>query len=89
MRIPKNKRQRQPIHQQYNQIRELRNWAFHHDPLFDDQFLGQRHSEVYRGLHWLNPRMVDWVEWYDRFPEVHRNGRAAVEATLRQRLSLT
>lgn len=87
MRIPKNMRQRQTIHQHCNGIRELRNRAFHHDPLFDDPHLRQRHGEVYRGLHGLNPRMVDWVAWYDRFPDVYANGRAKVEARLRAELT--
>jgi hypothetical protein len=88
MRIPKNKRQRQIIHQQYNEIRELRNRVFHHEPLFDDRFLGQRHREIYRGLRWLNPRMVDCVELYDRFPDVFNHGRARIETTLRTHLGI-
>lgn len=63
MRIPKRYRQRVTIHQRYNEIRELRNRVMHHEPLFDDPLLRQRHGQVYQGLHWLNPRMVDWVEW--------------------------
>jgi hypothetical protein len=88
MRIPKKKRRRQAIHQRYNEIRELRNRAFHHDPLFDDASLRQRHARVKQGLHWLNPRMVDWVEWYDRFPDVYANGRALVEAKLKAELGI-
>jgi len=87
-RIPKKKRQRQVIHQQYNEIRELRNRVFHYEPIFDDQYLLNRYGEVKRGLHWLNPRMVDVLEWYDRFPDVHANGRAMVEAKLRKELGI-
>ena len=87
-RIPKRLRQRQPIHQRYNEIRELRNRAFHHDPLFDDPLLRQRHGRVKQGLRWLNPRMVDLIEWYDRFPDVYHNGRATVEAKLRGELGI-
>jgi hypothetical protein len=88
MRIPRGMRQRRLIHGHYNAIRELRNRVFHYEPIFDDQHLGQRHNEVKRGLHWLNPAMADCLEFYDRFPDVFRNGRIAVEDTLRLRLSI-
>ena len=87
-RIPKRKRQRQIIHQQYNRIRELRNRVFHYEPICDDQYLPSRYGEVKRGLHWLNPRMVDVLKWYDRFPDVHANGRATIEAKLKMELGL-
>jgi hypothetical protein len=86
LRIPRNSRQRQTIHQQYNAIRELRNRVFHHEPIYDDQFLLQRYGETKRGLHWLNPRMVYILEWYDRFREVHAQGRAKIEAKLKSEL---
>ena len=86
--IPKNKRQRQTIHQQYNEIRELRNRMFYHEPLFDDRFLFQRYGETKRGLHWLNPRMVGVLEWYDRFPEIHAHGRARIESKLKAELGI-
>ena len=88
MRIPKRQRQRQVIHQRYNSIRELRNRVMHHEPLFDDHILRQRHGEVYQALHWLNPRMVDVVEWYDRFPDIYMHGKGRVEAKLKAELGI-
>jgi len=32
--------------------------------------------------------MVDWVEWYDRFPEVDTRGRTDIERTLRGKLNI-
>jgi hypothetical protein len=87
-RIPKRNRRRQIIHQQYNEIRELRNRVFHYEPIFDDQHLPNRYGEVKRGLYWLNPRMVDVLEWYDRFPDVYANGRTMIEARLKTELGL-
>lgn len=88
MRLPKRHRQRQIIHQRYNSIRELRNRVMHHEPLFDDQRLRQRHGEVYQALHWLNPRMVDVVEWFDRFPDVYAKGRTRIETKLKAELGI-
>ena len=89
LRIPRNRRQRQIIHQQYNEIRELRNRVFHYEPIFDDPHLRQRHGEVKRGLHWLNPRLVDVLEWYDRFPDVYAHGRSVVQTRLWHGLGIT
>jgi hypothetical protein len=89
LQIPKNKRQRQTIHQQYNAIRVLRNRVFHYEPIFDDQNLRQRHGEIKRGLHWLNPSMVDALELYDRFPNVYGTGRALIEDKLKAELGIS
>jgi hypothetical protein len=83
LRIPRKYRQRQRIHQQYNEIRELRNRVFHYEPIFDDPRLQFRHEEIKRGLQWLNPRMVEVLEWYDRFPVVYEQGRTEIEDRLR------
>lgn len=88
MRIPRNRRQRQIVHQQYNEIRELRNRVMHHEPLFDDRMLSHRYGEVKRGLHWLNPEMVDCLELYDRSPHVYAYGRDEVEAKLKNHLGI-
>lgn len=87
-RIPKRQRQRQSIHQHYNAIRELRNRVFHHEPLFDDRLLRQRHGDICRGLYWLNPTMMDFVEIFDRFEDVYQHGRSQVEATLKAHLGI-
>jgi hypothetical protein len=88
LRIPKRMRQRQTIHQQYNEIRELRNRVFHYEPIFDDPRLPTRYSEIKRGLYWLNPRMVDLLNWYDRFPNVYENSREAIKDRLAAELGL-
>lgn len=89
LRIPRKNRQRQQIHQQYNEIRELRNRVFHYEPIYDDARLQHRHAEIKRGLLWLNPRMVEALEWYDRFPEVYAHGRARIETRLLGELSIS
>lgn len=87
-RIPKQFRQRQPIHQHYNAIRELRNRVFHHEPLFDDRILRQRHGEINRGIGWISPRLLAWVKEVDRFPHVYYKGRHEAETTLKQHLGI-
>lgn len=88
LRLARRFRQRQPIHQHYNEIRKLRNRAFHHEPHFDDIDLMVRYGNIKKGLHWLNPDMVDCFEFFDLFPDIHRNGRAQVEATVKNHLGI-
>lgn len=87
-RTPKRQRQRQPIHQHFNAIRELRNRVFHHEPLFDDQNLRWRHSEVYQGLGWINPKLLAWIKVVDRFPHVYSRGRRDAETALKRHLNI-
>lgn len=87
--VPRRERQRVTIHAHFNAIRELRNRVFHHEPLFDDALLRQRHGDVYRAIHWINPKMVDHTKPFDRFPDVYRQGRGKVEAGLRVHLGIT
>jgi hypothetical protein len=87
-RVPRRQRQRRIIHQHYNAIRESRNRVFHHEPLFDDRLLRQRHGQVYRGIRWLNPTMADCFELFDRFDDVVRNGRAQIEGKIKAHLGI-
>jgi hypothetical protein len=88
-RVPKRDRQRVTIHAQFNAVRELRNRVFHHEPLFDDPLLRQRHGDVYRAIHWINPKMVDHTKPFDRFPDVYRQGRVEIEDNLKAHVGIT
>jgi hypothetical protein len=87
-RVPKRQRQRATIQQHYNAIRELRNRVFHHEPLFDDHLLTQRHAAIYQGIGWISPKMREPLRLVDRFPDVYANGRARIDALLQQHLRL-
>lgn len=87
--VQKSRRQRGTIHQRYNEIRELRNRVSHHEPLFDDSRLKRRHEDVLWGIHWINPELRRVIERFDRFPDVHQNGRARLEAEIRSHVGLS
>lgn len=68
-RCSKSQRQRHTISSALNQIRDLRNRVFHHEPLLwltptliDLHLLG---SEA---VGWLDPQLVDWLAGHDRLP---------------------
>jgi hypothetical protein len=85
-RVPASMRQRGTIQNRFNGIRELRNSVFHHEPIFDDERLATRHQEIYYAIHWINPELRKTTALFDRFPNVHSNGRSAIDAILRPHL---
>ncbi|MEX2315224.1 MAG: hypothetical protein WD628_05850 [Thermomicrobiales bacterium] len=86
--VPRKLRKRGSIHEQYNQMRALRNRVSHHEPLFDDIKLTQRHQSVLEGIRWINPELRQLVDRFDRFPEVYANGRSRVESQLKDHLGI-
>lgn len=66
---PKNQRQRRNISAALNQIRELRNRVFHHEPLLwlSPQLLDQ-HATGVMVINWVNPQLGFWLNNYDRLP---------------------
>lgn len=69
---PKPKRQRDPVSRALNQVRDLRNRIFHHEPvLWMTPPVEDYHHHIYEVLSWLNHDIAPWVQQFDRFPEVH------------------
>lgn len=85
--VPRRKRQRGSIHEQYNRIRALRNRVSHHEPLFDDPNLNQLHHLVQDGIEWINPELRSLTAHFDSFPAVLSDGRVAVESRINDYLS--
>lgn len=76
------KLRRSDIQAKYFRVNNLRNLAFHHEPIFDLASLLDDHRRAYEAIAWIDPTLVPKTRLFDRFPAVHQNGRAAVEATL-------
>jgi hypothetical protein len=77
------KKKRSDIQAKYYRANDLRNRAFHHEPLFDQTSLLDDYRRCYEGIEWIDPTMVPKTQLFDRFPDIHKNGRAAVEEKLR------
>ena len=77
------KSRRNDIQAKYYRANNLRNLAFHHEPIFDLRSLEDDYRRTYEGVSWIDPTMSAKIQLFDRFLDVHANGRAAVEATLR------
>ena len=88
--------QRRLIHDRYNTIRIFRNRVMHHEPLLygfalpgkPTIALNTMHNDIVDAIGWVSPQLQSSLGLIDRFPGVHRHGRATVEAALRQHLCI-
>jgi len=68
-RCPKPHRQRHTISSALNQIRDLRNRVFHHEPLlWLTPALIDQHALGLQAIGWLDPQLVNWLNHHDRLP---------------------
>lgn len=68
-RCPKSTRQRKNIAKALNQVRELRNRVFHHEPLLwlTPRLIDQHRNGV-EVISWLAPELAGWLHAHDRLP---------------------
>jgi len=63
--------QRGNVSSALNQIRDLRNRVFHHEPvLWMTPPVEDHHQHIYDVLSWLNHDIAPWMQTFDRFPQV-------------------
>ncbi|ENM3921757.1 Abi family protein [Vibrio cholerae] len=68
-RCPKHQRKRHNISSALNQIRDLRNRVFHHEPLlWLTPTLIQQHAVGVMVINWLEPDLALWLNAHDRLP---------------------
>lgn len=72
-KCPKDLRRRHAISTLLNQIRNLRNRVFHHEPLlWLTPPLLEQHAAGTRAIGWIDPELVDWLTCLDRAHAVWR-----------------
>jgi hypothetical protein len=76
---PKSERLRTVFYARLDEIRDLRNRAFHYEPLWYWQDLVERHSRGCDFLRWLSPEVAALVSKMDRFDEVFERGVESYE----------
>jgi hypothetical protein len=68
-RCPKPQRQRHNISAALNQIRDLRNRVFHHEPLlWLTPTLLDQHAVGVTVINWVDPQLGHWLSNHDRLP---------------------
>lgn len=74
-RCPKDQRKRHTVSAALNQVRDLRNRVFHHEPLLwltPDLF--EQHGRGVKVINWLDPQLGAWLRRHDRLAAIWRNG---------------
>ncbi len=80
---------RNDIQAKYYAANNLRNLAFHQEPIFDLRSLEDDCHRTYEGIAWIDPTMPAKIQLFDRFFGVHGNGRVSIGATLREHFGIS
>ena len=80
--IPRRMRTRRTVAGRLDQIRKLRNRAFHHEPIWNRRDLAGEHATIVETVGWLSPPLLETTGLYDRFPTIHRLGPAPYAAMI-------
>ncbi|HEX8907107.1 MAG TPA: hypothetical protein VF771_19810 [Longimicrobiaceae bacterium] len=75
--VPASMRKRKAISAKLNQVRFLRNRAFHHEPIWHWRDLKEQHAAIREVTRWISPALESTVAVADRFPAVYAAGRQA------------
>jgi hypothetical protein len=67
---------REFIYGRLHEVRELRNWAAHHEPLWDRN-IEERHGRMLQLLGWMNRKVAAGLTVLDPFPGVLKSGPTA------------
>jgi hypothetical protein len=62
------------IYARFNNIRQLRNRAMHHERLFDRPNLRAEHTEIHEAIQWISPDLHAGIHAVDSFTEIHTLG---------------
>jgi hypothetical protein len=81
-------RKRSVIMNKFYAVNNLRNLAFHYEPIFDLQSLLDDHRRAYDGIGWIDPGMVPTIRTFDRFPDTHSHGKERIRTAIRQHLGI-
>ena len=79
-------RTRQVLAARFGGIRELRNRAFHHEPVWKYRDLGQRHLDILEAIGWISPVKQALVAAIDRFDSILAAGWQPYRAAIENRL---
>lgn len=86
--LPPTPSNRHFVHQRYNDLRLLRNRVMHHEPIWYRPNLLQEHADIIEVIGWISPITRDSVLLIDHFDDTYSNGKARIDADLRQRFTI-
>jgi hypothetical protein len=84
--MPRRIRTRATLSKRLNEIRRLRNRAFHHERIAHWPNLRQCHRDIVETVGWINAQWSQVLAAADRFQETHRAGLAMIRGKLHETL---
>ncbi|RAP38507.1 hypothetical protein B1207_01065 [Legionella quinlivanii] len=84
--LTKRQRTRTYVSRELNRIRFLRNRIFHHEPIWHWKDLADQHGSIINMTNGLSPFASEYLNVFDQFETVYTDGRAKIEAKLRQKM---
>lgn len=79
---PSALRTRRVFHGRLEELRRLRNRAFHHEPVWHWRDLDGQHDRALELLGWFSPELKDFTMLLDRYGDVKRGGFELYEGLL-------
>lgn len=73
--IPKSRRTRRTLSEQFTLIKKLRNRVFHHDPIWNESNLRRTYDNTLEVIQWISPMLYETTKNLSRFPDVYVQGR--------------
>jgi len=81
--MPNRIRTRKMLSKRLNEIRDLRNRVFHHEPIWYWN-LRQKHNEILDTISWAEPAMREFVMANNNFLQTYEYGLQKIEINLKQ-----
>lgn len=76
------------LRDRFYEINRLRNRVFHYEPVWNQTVLVDNHKQIYEAIGWISPTKRDSVQLFDRFPDVHQNGKPQIEQQIKTYLGI-
>ncbi len=73
--LPKSRRTRKTLSDQFTSTQKLRNKIFHHEPIWNKSNLKQEFDSTLEVIQWISPMLCETTKNLSRFPDVFAQGR--------------
>lgn len=86
--LPRGQRTRSFLSRELNQIRRLRNRIFHYEPIWHWRDLPSQQSSIINLVRGLSITASEYLNIFDQFHEIHRDGKEKIKAKLANLLKI-
>ena len=83
---PRAMRCRKRLSKLISDIRRLRNYVFHHEPIWNWGDLREQHNNILDLIDWLSPKALAYLELFNQFNEIYAQGIGQYHTKIRRLL---